>query len=53
MTELIKAVKELLGCCELNMDDMEPNTLECINKVIDILENMDHDRTINKCTGTE
>lgn len=41
MTRLEQAyniIEELLNCCELNLDDMEPETVETISKAHGFLE---------------
>lgn len=41
-TQLIAALENLLGCCELNMDDLEEETVEAIDEAEVLLKETGH-----------
>jgi hypothetical protein len=49
LPELIAAVRDLLLCTELNLDDMEPDTRKAIERVEDALPDDDEPRQNPPC----
>lgn len=44
--DLFAAVQELLGCCELNMDNMEGSTRESIQSAVDLVTPIEEEQTL-------